>query len=139
MDAYRLRLAQLALENLPFARHHTRTVLDLHAADGATTQYLKYFMPYSTVFGLVQGVPNRELAPCGQRYFNTLPSGFQCDCVVAIVEPCQPIEATLETVRGVAARWELIIAPWQTAHQVDWQLARLPSTQRGYGRRPTTA
>ena len=121
MHTDRLRQAQLALENMPFPLHQTRTVLDMYAADGATTQYLQYFLPYSTVFGLVQGVPNRELAPCGQRYFNTLPSGFQCDCVVAIVEPCQPIEATLETVRGVAARWELIIAPWQTAHQVDWR------------------
>jgi hypothetical protein len=121
MDAYRLRLAQLALENMPFARHQTRTVLDMYAADGTTTQYLQYFMPYSTVFGLVQGVPNRELAPCGQRYFNTLPSGFQCDCVVAIVEPSQPIEPTLEAIRSVGARWELILAPWRTAQAVDWQ------------------
>lgn len=121
MDAYRLRLAQLALENLPFARHQTRTVLDLHAADGATTQYLQYFLPYSTVFGLTTGSPRRDLAACGQRYLATLPNGFQCDCIVAIVEPSQPMEPTLEAVRGVGARWELILAPWQIAHTVDWQ------------------
>jgi hypothetical protein len=95
MDAYRLRLAQLALENMPFPLHQTRTVLDLHAADGATTLYLQYFMPYSTVFGLTTGSPSRDLAACGQRYLATLPNGFQCDCVVAIVEPSQPIEPTL--------------------------------------------
>ena len=95
MHTDRLRQAQLALENMLFPLHHTRTVLDMYAADGATTQYLQYFLPYSTVFGLVQGVPNRELAPCGQRYLATLPSGFQCDCIVAIVEPSQPIEPTL--------------------------------------------
>ena len=50
MHTDRLRQAQLALENLPFARHQTRTVLDMYAADGATTLYLQYFMPYSTVF-----------------------------------------------------------------------------------------
>jgi hypothetical protein len=121
MHTDRLRLAQLALENMPFPLHHTRTVLDLHAADGATTQYLQYFLPYSTVFGLVQGVPNRELAPCGQRYLATLPNGFQCDCIVAIVEPSQPIEPTLEAIRSVGARWELILAPWRTAQAVDWQ------------------
>jgi len=70
MDAYRLRLAQLALENLPFARHQTRTVLDLHAADGATTQYLQYFLPYSTVFGLTTGSPPATLPPVGS---DTLP------------------------------------------------------------------
>jgi hypothetical protein len=95
MDAYRLRLAQLALENMPFPLHQTRTVLDMYAADGATTQYLQYFMPYSTVFGLTTGSPSRDLAACGQRYLATLPNGFQCDCVVAIVEPSQPIEPTL--------------------------------------------
>jgi len=121
MDAYRLRLAQLALENLPFARHQTRTVLDLHAADGATTQYLQYFLPYSTVFGLTTGSPRRDLAPCGQRYLSALPNGFQCDCIVAIVEPSQPMEPTLEAIRGIGARWELIVAPWQTAQAVDWQ------------------
>ena len=95
MSNYRLRLARLALENMPFPLHQTRTVLDLHAADGATAQYLQYFMPYSTVFGLTTGSPNQELAACGQRYLAALPSGFQCDCVVAIVEPSQPIEPTL--------------------------------------------
>ena len=121
MHTDRLRRAQLALENMPFPLHQTRTVLDLHAADGATTQYLQYFMPYSTVFGLTKDSPNRALAACGQRYLTALPSGFQCDCVVAIAEPSQPIEATLEAVRGVAARWELIVASWQTAQAVDWQ------------------
>lgn len=121
MDAYRLRLAQLALENLPFPRHQTRTVLDLYAADGATTQYLQYFLPYSTVFGVTVGSPRRDLAACGQRYLAALPNGFQCDCVVAFVEPSQPVGATLEQVRGVEARWELILAPWQTAQAVDWQ------------------
>jgi hypothetical protein len=121
MSNYRLRLAQLALENMPFPLHQTRTVLDLHAADGATAQYLQYFMPYSTVFGLTTGSPNQELAACGQRYLAALPSGFQCDCVVAIVEPSQPIEATLKAVRGVTARWELILAPWHAAQTVDWQ------------------
>jgi hypothetical protein len=121
MSNYRLRQAQLALENMPFPLHQTRTVLDLHAADGATTQYLQYFMPYSTVFGLTAGSPNHVRAQCGQRYLTALPSGFQCDCVVAIVAPSQPIEATLEAVRCVAARWELILAPWQAAQGVDWQ------------------
>jgi len=120
MHTDRLRQAQLALENLPFARHQTRTVLDIHAADGATTQYLQYFLPYSTVFGLTTGSPRRDLAACGQRYLAALPNGFQCDCVVAIMEPSQPIEATLEAIRGVGARWELIVAPWQTAQAVDW-------------------
>jgi hypothetical protein len=95
MHTDRLRQAQLALENMPFPLHQTRTVLDLHAADGATTQYLQYFLPYSTVFGLTTGSPSRDLAACGQRYLATLPNGFQCDCIVAIVEPSQPIEPTL--------------------------------------------
>jgi hypothetical protein len=121
MDAYRLRLAQLALENMPFPLHQTRTVLDMYAADGATTLYLQYFMPYSTVFGLTTGSPSRDLAACGQRYLATLPNGFQCDCIVAIVEPSQPIEPTLEAIRSVGARWELILAPWHAAQTVDWQ------------------
>jgi len=120
MNTYRLRLAQLALENMPFLLHQARTVLDWHAGDGATTQYLQYYLPYSTVFGLTPIASERELVPCGQRYLQTLPNGFRCDCVVAIVEPSQPIETILEAVRGVGARWELILAPRQTAHKVDW-------------------
>ncbi|BCW95455.1 MAG: glycosyltransferase [Fimbriimonadales bacterium] len=121
MHTRRLRLAQLALENMPFPLHQSRTVLDLHAADGATTQYLQYFMPYSTVFGLTADPPSPTLPACGQKYLAALPSGFRCDCVVALVEASQPLAPILNAVRTVNARWELILAPWQAAHSIDWQ------------------
>lgn len=120
MHAYRLRMAQLALENMPFPLHQARSVLDLHAADGATTQYLQYYMPYCTVFGIPTAESAAELAHCGQRYLSELPNSFRCDCVVGIVEPNQPVESTLELIDTIPARWSVIVAPYHSAQGVDW-------------------
>lgn len=121
MHTFRLRLAQLALENLPFARSQTRTVLDLNAADGATTQYLQYYLPYSTVFGLRNTSNTVPTAPLGQRYLADLPSTFHCDCVIAIAEPNQPVQDLLSRVEAISARWALVIAPLTTAQGIDWR------------------
>ncbi|GIV04636.1 MAG: hypothetical protein KatS3mg016_0211 [Fimbriimonadales bacterium] len=121
MHTFRLRLAQLALENLPFARSQTRTVLDINAADGATTQFLQYYLPYSTVFGLRNALGTAPGIPLGQRYLTELPSTFHCDCVIAITEPNQPVQALLSRVEAVSARWSVVIAPLSTAQEIDWR------------------
>ncbi len=121
MYTYRLRMAQLALENMPFPLHQARSVLDLNAADGATTQYLQYYMPYSTVFGIRATACGAELANCGQRYLTELPNSFRCDCVVGIVEPNQSILATLNSIESIQARWAVIVVPYSSAQEVDWK------------------
>ncbi len=120
MDAFRLRLAQLALENLPFPRHQARTVLDLHAADGATTQFLQYYLPYSTVFGLRTAESAADLAVCGQRYLESLPNSFRCDGIIVIADGSRPLQELLSRTEAIPARWALVVAPWREAHSVDW-------------------
>lgn len=114
-------MAQLALENLPFARSQTRTILDINAADGATTQFIQYYLPYSTVFGLCDVSNTAPSVPCGQRYLTELPGSFHCDCVIAIAEPNQSLEALLRRVEAVSARWALVIVPLNTARGIDWR------------------
>lgn len=121
MQTDRLRLAQLALENMPFPLHQTRVVLDWNAGDGTTTQHLQHFMPYSTVIGVTPHGPSREVVACGQRYLDALPHGLRVDCVVAILEPSQPLETVLDALQQVATRWELVLVPWEDAHSFDWQ------------------
>lgn len=121
MQTVRLRLAQLALENMPFPLHQTRVVLDWHAGDGTTTQHLQNCMSYSTVIGLTSGGPSKEVVGCGQKYLDALPSGLRVDCVVAFPEPSQPLETLLDALQQVDTRWELVLAPWQVAHMLDWQ------------------
>ncbi|RMH06889.1 MAG: hypothetical protein D6697_09855 [Armatimonadetes bacterium] len=121
MHPFRLRLAQLALENLPFTRSRTWTLLDINAADGATTQFLQYYLPYSTVFGLCNPSIMGPRLPLGQRYLTALPHTFHCDCVIAIAEPNQPVQALLNRVEAVSARWAVVIAPLGTAQEIDWR------------------
>ncbi|MFN7017407.1 MAG: hypothetical protein ACK4P5_09665 [Fimbriimonadales bacterium] len=111
MSAFRLRLAQLALENLPFSRCHARIVLDIDADDGATTQFLQYYLPYCTVFGLRTGVGTANLVSCGQRYFQELPNAFRCDCVIGIGSGPRPLQELLSQIDQVPARWALVVAP----------------------------
>lgn len=120
MHTFRLRLAQLALENLPFARSQARMVLDISATDDTTAQFIQYYLPYSTVFGLRDASDPAPSAPLGQRYLTELPSTFRCDCVIAIAEPNQPVQALLNRVEAVAAQWALVIAPLNTARGIDW-------------------
>ncbi len=121
MREYRLRLAQLALENMPFPRHQARMVLDLHAGDGATTQALQYHLPYSTIVGVGSETPAQTVGRCGERYLKELPSNLRCDCVVALLEPNQPLEPTLEVIDSLAARWAVVVAPYATAQSVHWR------------------
>lgn len=120
-----MRLTRLALENMPFPLHQAWVVLDICAAEGASTQVLQYFMPYCTVFGVRTQESEIEIRDCGQRYLATLPNSFRCDCVVAIAEPTQPLEALLDTIDTLAARWAVVVAPWGMAQGINW-------TARGY-------
>ncbi|MFN4032414.1 MAG: glycosyltransferase family 2 protein [Fimbriimonadales bacterium] len=125
MREYRLRLAQLALENMPFPLHQARVVLDLHAADGASTQALQYRMPYSSVLGVGSETPAASVGRCGERYLRELPPKFRCDCVVALLEPHQPLTPTLEVIDSLETRWAVVVAPYSTAQSVEW-------SHRGY-------
>lgn len=121
MQTDRLRLAQLALENMPFPLHQTRVVLDWNAGDGTTTRYLQHFMPYSTLLGLTPHAPSREVVACGQKCLEALPHGLRVDCVVAIPQPSQPLETVLDALLQIDTRWELVLVPWEVAHSFDWQ------------------
>ncbi len=122
MDALRLRLAQLVLENMPFPRYQARTVLDIDAADGSTTQFLQYYLPYSTVFGLRTAESAADLAACGQRYLESLPNSFRCDCVVVIADGRRPIQELLSQAEAISARWALVVASWREVHSIDWKV-----------------
>ncbi|MCX7994102.1 MAG: glycosyltransferase family 2 protein, partial [Fimbriimonadales bacterium] len=106
---------------MPFPLHQARTVLDIHAADGITTQILQYYMPYSTVFGLSEVNNPLRVANCGQRYLAALPGSFPCDCVIGFADENQALEPLLDAVESVSARWLLVIAPCKDMQSVDWQ------------------
>lgn len=120
MSNLHLRMARLALENLPFPSHQTRLVLDLHARDGWTTVYLQSFLPYCTVFGLSSTGDAGALPRYGQRYLSTLPNAFRYDCVVSLVEPQESLEASLQAIEQVGSRWAVVVAPAPAAAEVDW-------------------
>lgn len=119
MQARWQRLAQLALENLPFPPYQARSVLSVHA-NREVALYLQHYLPYSQV--LHRHPDDDRVLPATPLSGSPVPlAGFRGDCVVTIIEPEQPVELLLERAEQVNARWVLIVAPSAIVQSVDWQ------------------
>ena len=116
-----MRLAELALENLPCGRWEPIRVLDLGCERGDSTRILQHHLPYATVHGTDEthwlGHARQVI---GQAF---LPPGLvRPDYeLVVVLGTGETVRERLEEALRLTTRWVVAVAPLGVVRESEWQ------------------
>ncbi|MEJ5293882.1 MAG: hypothetical protein WHT28_01425 [Fimbriimonadales bacterium] len=121
METLRMRLAELALVNLPCGRWEPIRVLDLGCERGDSTRILQHHLPYATVHGTDEthwlGYARQVI---GQAF---LPPGLvRPDYeLVVVLGTGETVRERLEEALRLTTRWVVAVAPLGVVRESEWQ------------------